>query len=271
MLLDNGFYIREDYLSTGEYFVIQIYELMKKKCKLIVIDELDISLDSSAQVNLLRELRSYCGRFGVNLVFTTHSLVLMKSLLPEELYYLEVDPGMSIVKNVSYSYIKSVLFGYTDYDKYILTEDRVLNEFIQYILSDLPKLSSLRFIVIHVGGSENTVDLMDRNRHSGFFSANQGNVLTVLDGDQSENVRMRNRADIIFLPFLNIEHALEQHYLSGNSGLPDVGKTSGKKDVYYRMRHTGGMTDRDIFEFLYRSHSELVEEFRSKLLSFLTT
>ena len=35
--------IREDDFSSGEYMIVQIYKLMQKKCKLIVIDELDIS------------------------------------------------------------------------------------------------------------------------------------------------------------------------------------------------------------------------------------
>ena len=53
ILLDDDYYIREDYFSSGEYFVISIYKLLQNKCKLIVIDEIDISLDSSAQVKLI--------------------------------------------------------------------------------------------------------------------------------------------------------------------------------------------------------------------------
>ena len=48
---DERFYIREDYFSSGEYFVISLFKHIKKRKKLIVIDEIDISLDARAQVH----------------------------------------------------------------------------------------------------------------------------------------------------------------------------------------------------------------------------
>jgi ABC-type multidrug transport system ATPase subunit len=80
ILKENNFYIREDYLSSGEHFIINLYKIIKRQCKLIVIDEIDISLDASAQVNLISELRNFCKQYGVNIVFTTHSLPLIKTL-----------------------------------------------------------------------------------------------------------------------------------------------------------------------------------------------
>lgn len=53
------FYIREDYFSSGEYFVINLFKQIQQGKKLIVIDEIDISLDASAQVNLVEALHTY--------------------------------------------------------------------------------------------------------------------------------------------------------------------------------------------------------------------
>ena len=44
--------------------------------KLIVIDEIDISLDAAAQAKLVEQLRLSCQKYAVNIVFTTHSLTL---------------------------------------------------------------------------------------------------------------------------------------------------------------------------------------------------
>lgn len=81
VLRENDYYIREDYLSSGEHFVINLYKMIQSKSKFIVIDEIDICLDASAQVNLLEELRKFCNRYEVNIIFTTHSLAIMKKLI----------------------------------------------------------------------------------------------------------------------------------------------------------------------------------------------
>ena len=39
---------REDYLSSGEYFLIRLYRTIMSSARLIVIDEIDISLDAVA-------------------------------------------------------------------------------------------------------------------------------------------------------------------------------------------------------------------------------
>ena len=57
ILQKNATYVREDYLSSGEYFLIRLYRTLRSSSRLIVIDEIDISLDAVAQVKLLRKLR----------------------------------------------------------------------------------------------------------------------------------------------------------------------------------------------------------------------
>ena len=77
---DERFYIREDYLSSGEYFVINLFRHIQSGKKIIYIDEIDISLDSTAQVNLLEALREICTEQDIFIVFSTHSLALMKTV-----------------------------------------------------------------------------------------------------------------------------------------------------------------------------------------------
>merc|ERR1711879_883483 len=133
------YYIREDYFSSGEYFVVNLFKQIQQGKKLIVIDEIDISLDASAQVNLVKVLREYCEQYETNIVFTTHSLALMKTLQDDELYYMETFQKQGIdqisVMARSYNFVKSVMYGFTGFDRYILTEDKCLANYIEYIIT----------------------------------------------------------------------------------------------------------------------------------------
>jgi ABC-type glutathione transport system ATPase component len=86
IVLEDDYYIREDYLSSGEYFIINIYKLIQKRCKLIAIDEIDISLDAMAQVRFIEKLRELSHEYNIKLLFSTHSLALIKTLSPTSSY-----------------------------------------------------------------------------------------------------------------------------------------------------------------------------------------
>ena len=78
-------YVREDYFSSGEFFLVNLYRRLQSGPRLIFIDEIDISLDAAAQARLVEELRRLCTEFSVNVVFTSHSLALMQTLRAGEL------------------------------------------------------------------------------------------------------------------------------------------------------------------------------------------
>ena len=131
ILLENGRYIREDYFSSGEYFLIDLYRTLTGPAKLIAVDEIDISLDAAAQVQLLEKLREFCSKYQCNVLFTTHSLAMMRMLKEEELFFMEWQKGTTTLNSVPYSFVKSLLFGFRGWDRYILTEDRVLRDFLE--------------------------------------------------------------------------------------------------------------------------------------------
>ncbi|WP_244161692.1 AAA family ATPase [Photorhabdus luminescens] len=133
-LNENGYYIREDYFSSGEFFIINLYRMIESKRKYIIIDEIDISLDSSAQVELVNLLREFCDKYNLNIIFTTHSLALMKTLNDDELYYMYREGNKTMISKRSYNFIKSSLFAFKGWDKYILTEDETLQDYLEYII-----------------------------------------------------------------------------------------------------------------------------------------
>jgi hypothetical protein len=91
--------------------------------------------------------------------------------------------GIVTIKKVSYNYINSIIFGLTGWAKYILTENDVLKEFIEYIIHTFKKDIFYKYKIIFIGGGENSADLMKRNSVEHFL-ADPINVITVLDGDQ---------------------------------------------------------------------------------------
>lgn len=86
MPLRDDRYVREDHLSSGEFFLISLYRKIKGESKLIVIDEIDISLDAAAQSRLIGWLRRFCVAESISIVFTTHSMAIMRTMNDGELY-----------------------------------------------------------------------------------------------------------------------------------------------------------------------------------------
>ncbi|EJN4547374.1 AAA family ATPase [Escherichia coli] len=270
-LNENGTYIREDYFSSGEYFILNLFRMIELKRKFIVIDEIDISLDSSAQVHLIAVLRKYCQRHSVNIVFTTHSLALMQTLNDDELYYMcEGDAGTTIT-NRSYNYIKSTLFGFKGWDKYILTEDEVLQNFLEYIINAPGNDYFYEYKIIYVGGGTNVIDLMRRNERESFLTTQQ-NVISVLDGDQLGQRHARGE-NILCIPFQSVEKDFYQAYGQDES-IPRVttrGNDKLDKQVYRGVVKTydNGWDETRIFEYLERLKPDECEAFRQKIRAFL--
>ncbi|HCH4061853.1 TPA: hypothetical protein ACF311_003630 [Vibrio parahaemolyticus] len=274
------FYIREDYLSSGEYFVINLYRNIKSGKRIIFIDEIDISLDSIAQVNLLKALREICIQQNIFIVFTTHSLALMKTVEPQELFYIELDEETREVsiENRSYNFIKSLLYRFVGYDKYLLTEDECLEKYLHYILSKSED-SFYKYHVIYIGGGSQVVDLLVRNAKSQFLSSND-DVLAVLDGDQKKERYHQGCNNILFLPFSNIEMEILERYENGCDLLPagveiDGNKRSKRaKNLVWKLTKKHGeeqlMTMDDIYAYLEIFYEEELKALETRVLSFLS-
>lgn len=209
------YYLREDHFSSGEYFLINLYRRIVSGYTAIFIDEIDISLDAAAQVRLVEWLRKFKEIYKTTFVFTTHSLAMMRMLDPNELYYMEeLEDGTTAIEKRSYAFIKSTLFGFTGWDKYILTEDDVLKDFLEYFINNYCKRSFYQHKIIYVGGGTNTTDLLERNRTERFFSKDPKNVIAVLDGDQRGTAHSK-KINVFCIPFDSVEKELLARCLAG--------------------------------------------------------
>ena len=270
ILSDNGRYIREDYLSSGEYFLIDLYRMLKGSARLIVIDEIDISLDAAAQVQLLKKLREFCAKYNCNVLFTTHSLAMMRTLRDRELFHMEQCGVETTVKPVSYSFLKSLLFGFNGWDRYILTEDRVLKDFLYTFIRRFCREVFFEFNIIYIGGGSQVVDLLARNRTDQFFEAS-GNVIAILDGDRKQ-ADCSEEKDIHYLPFDSVEKELAKYYEEDNFSykLPVGKRFNGPKDLFRSLQRDQVMSIEMINEYICDRNKEALEPLSSVLKRFLS-
>jgi ABC-type cobalamin/Fe3+-siderophores transport system ATPase subunit len=215
IILGDDYYLREDYFSSGEYFLISLYRRIKFGYTAIFVDEIDISLDAAAQVRLVEWLRKFTDKYGTTFVFTTHSLAMMRTLDSKELFYMEEqDDGSMSIENRSYAFIKSTLFGFKGWDKYILTEDEVLKDFLKHLITKHCRQSFYQHKIIYVGGGTNTTDLMQRNEKENFFSKDPNSVIVVLDGDQRNRPHAKH-SNVYCIPMESVEKELLIRCLKG--------------------------------------------------------
>jgi ABC-type nitrate/sulfonate/bicarbonate transport system ATPase subunit len=267
---DDGTYIREDYLSSGEYFLINLYRTIKGAAQLIVIDEIDLSLDAAAQANLAAWLRGFCDRYQRRILFTTHSLAVMRTLDANELFYIDEDEGNISINAVSYSYAKARLFGFSGWDKYILTEDVVLHDFIEAIIGKYCPRTFFRYKVIFIGGASRVSDLMRHNENEQFL-ADPKNVIAILDGDQKDVKFVNNRDRVYLIPMESVEKAIyAERQLDENFPFITERKSfTGEKDYFRYLQQKGVATQTEIFDYLIDRNDAALQDIATTLRNFL--
>ena len=265
----DGSYIREDYLSSGEHFLINLYRTIKSKAKLIVIDEIDLSLDAAAQAKIVDWLRTFCRTYSCTILFTTHSLAVMRTLDASELSYLHNENSTITVTPASYSYVKARLFGFKGWDRYILTEDKVLLAFIEFLIAHHCQRSFLSYKIIYIGGGTQVVDLLLRNAIDGFLGPAE-DVIAVLDGDQRGKPHTSS-AGVYLTPMENIEKDL--YYLWKNDpDFPfhcDRENFSSEKEFFVYLQHKRIATAADIHSYLVCCHRHAINTLIESLSTFL--
>lgn len=265
-VLDDDRYLREDYFSSGEYFLIRLFRLVSGGRPLVFIDEIDTSLDAKAQARLAAQIRLLANRYRSKVVFTTHSLALMQTLDVGELAYLERTAEGITLTQMSFNSVKSILFGFRGSDRYVLTEDAVLKQFLEYMIRRYCPPTFFSFQIIYIGGAGQVTDLMRRNRQAQFFGP-ESHVISVLDGDQ-------NRQDLprgtICIPLHNVEQALWNAYHR-----PDFiytfegGELLSPKLLYERIQRCRIRSAEEINQLLCDLHDVAMQTFAAKLSGFL--
>lgn len=262
-------YLREDYFSSGEYFLINLYRKITQGTPLVVIDEIDISLDASTQARLAEQLRQLCTKHGSSVVFTSHSLALMQTLEPGEIHYLDRDrdTGATTLSPMSFNGVKSVMFGFQGYDRYILTEDEVLGGLLQYAINRYCSPTFYSYQVICARGQGSVKGLMKLNAKYKFYGPTE-NVIGVLDGDQSGQEQPKQ---VFCLPIHNVEDALWHLYREDDFPFYfDGGSSFHAKALYGQLTKSRKLlSPEEICKLLCDRHEDAMEQFARTLSGFL--
>ncbi|APO93564.1 ATP-dependent nuclease [Xanthomonas vesicatoria] len=251
---EDGTYIREDYLSSGEHFLINLFRTIKGPSKLLVIDEIDLSLDAAAQANLPGWLRGFCALYECKILFTTHSLALMQQLEIDELFYMEDEAGSVSIKPISFSHATLRLFGFIGYDRYIATEDKKLVALVHHLVKKYCPTTLLSYKVIYIGGASQVAGLIESNESDGFLAAPE-KVIAILDGDQLKEKHAQN-ARIHMIPLKSVEKAL----WAARQEDPDFpfvtprDNFTSEKDFENYLKDKKIATQEQIFDYLIARH-----------------
>lgn len=262
-------YVREDHLSSGEFFLISLYRKIKGSARLIVIDEIDISLDAAAQSRLIGWLRKFCEEGRVNIVFTTHSMAIMRTMREDELHYMYNDEDAVVTKPASYNYIKSVLFGFVGWDRYILTEDPVLEGFFKFLINTHNIPSFYSFQIIPVGGGDNVIHLLRKNSVEKFFGS-EDHVIAILDGDYA-GTRNEREKNAHCIPFLSVEKKVFEDYQSGKYKLAKALNVEPTNNKQFRkaIKKFNNVSDQDLYVYLNENYADDISKICRLLEGFL--
>lgn len=267
--LDNDRYVREDHLSSGEFFLISLYRKIKGTARLIVIDEIDISLDAAAQSRLVGWLRKFCTEEKVNVVFTTHSMAIMRTMEEDELHYMYHEDGHIKTKVASYNFIKSVLFGFSGWDRYILTEDPMLEGFFKFLINTHKIPNFYSFQIIPIGGGDNVVQLLRKNLVERFFGPGD-HVIAILDGDYA-GTRNERQHNTHCIPFQSIEKKIFEDYQNGKYILVSPLKKEPQNNKQFRkaIKLVHGVSDQDLYIYLNENYPDEIQSICNILGGFL--
>lgn len=84
-------YHSEKHFSLGELCVLKLLRLLREvqDDSMIIVDELEMALHPRAQVNLLRYLQDQAANKSLTVIFSTHSVTLLKSIDRRHIIYLD--------------------------------------------------------------------------------------------------------------------------------------------------------------------------------------
>jgi hypothetical protein len=178
LALDGKFptYHSEKHFSLGELCVLKLLRLLREVSNnsLIIVDELEMALHPRAQVWLLRYLEEQARAKSLTVIFSTHSVTLLKTIDRQRIIYLEKqDDGET---KAIYGCFPTYAIGNIASDEETLPDIMlyVEDQFARDILTAFfEKFANDRFPdpterpttkIVPVGGFKEVVAFLERNR-----------------------------------------------------------------------------------------------------------
>ena len=217
--------VSQFHMSTGENLLVSILGSLflrnsqrgslKKPC-VIFLDEIELALHPSSLKRLITFLRKMSDIYNYAIYFSTHSIELISSIEPSNIFFLErhADDKIEVLNPCYPAYATRFLYDHQGYDQIILVEDDLARMVIRSIIFE-KRLRDNRLVhVLPCGGYTNVIDLGDEVVNSNLVGK-VASIIIILDGDVEEkakrylsNKKVKNNIPLNFLPIESLEKFL---------------------------------------------------------------
>lgn len=196
---NKGALISQLNMSTGENLLLTILSSIERRLKknvygdtpaFLFLDEIELALHSSALRRLVFFLKDIAEKNNTVVLFSTHSIELIRSIMPEHIFYLQryVNGSVETI-NPCYPVYATRNLEASNYghDYIILVEDDLARIIVERVLREKRLLSNKRILVIAVGGWTQVLRFAyDTIRSNLMLSTTK--ILIILDRDIKDDV-----------------------------------------------------------------------------------
>ncbi len=120
--------------------------------------------------------------------------------------YLEKSSDSICLEQRSFGYIKSDLYGFIGKDRYIITEDKMLEGFLKYLIKTYNIDPFFEYEIIPVGGESQITAIAKKNDSHKIFGE-PNHLIAVVDKDIERTIRKKWKSEskLYFSPVKDIE------------------------------------------------------------------
>lgn len=163
--------VSQFHMSTGENLLISILnslnirnsdrQTLSTPC-LLLLDEIELALHPSSLKRLVVFLQEISSNFNYAVYFSTHSLELISSIKPDNIFFLDrhSDHSLELINPCYPAYATRMLYDHTGYDYIILVEDDLAREIIKRLMKMNQLWGNKLIYILPCGGYSNVIDLV---------------------------------------------------------------------------------------------------------------
>jgi predicted ATPase len=167
-------------MGAGESAIFEIFTALFQAGAgtLLVIDEIELGLHEMAQIRLIEQLKLICLELKCQLICSTHSHAILRSLPPEARFHVErVDGSTFLTKGISADFACGKMGKPDSFELDVFVEDGVAKEILQ---AALPVEVRRRTRVKPIGSHSAVMRQMASR-----YLEKIDTCICILDGDQS--------------------------------------------------------------------------------------
>ncbi|HCE1992035.1 TPA: AAA family ATPase [Vibrio parahaemolyticus] len=222
----DGKRVSQFHMSTGENLLVSVLNSINirnsdraslvKPC-ILFLDEIELALHPSSLKRLVTFLSGISDEYNYAIYFSTHSIELVGSIKPENIFFLErhADKSVEIINPCYPAYATRILYDHAGYDNVILVEDDLAKEIINRLLRSNGLLSSRLVHVLPCGGYTNVIELAREVVNSNLVGKTSS-ISIILDGDVKTDAKkyinkhgIKNNIPLNYLPIESLEKYLK--------------------------------------------------------------